>query len=74
MLDTYGPFNKSIERIKQFKETWDSRYIHQNELDKACFQHDMAYGGFKDLDRSTAADKGICDKALNTSKNPKYDG
>ena len=33
----------------------------------------MAYGGFKDLDRSTADDKVICDKALNTSKNPKYD-
>ena len=33
----------------------------------------MAYGGFKDLDRSAADDKVICDKALNTSKNPKYD-
>ena len=23
--------------------------IYQNELDKACFQHDKAYGDFKDL-------------------------
>ena len=26
-----------------------SVYIYQNEIDKACFQHDMAYGDFKDL-------------------------
>ena len=41
---TCGPFTKNRERIKKFKETGDSRYIYQNELDKACFQHDMAYG------------------------------
>ena len=23
-----------------------SRYIYRNELDKACFQYDMAYGDF----------------------------
>ena len=38
-----GPPNKNKERIKKFKQTEDSRYIYQNELDKACFQHDMAY-------------------------------
>ena len=31
-----GPFTKN-------------KYIYQNELDKAYFQHDMAYGDFKDL-------------------------
>ena len=35
------PFTKSKERIQKFKETRDSRYIYQNELDKACFQHNM---------------------------------
>ena len=35
------PFTKNKERIKKFKETRDSRYIYQNELDKACFQHNM---------------------------------
>ena len=44
-----GPFTKSKQRIQKFKETGDSRYIYQNELDKACFQHDMTYGDFKDL-------------------------
>ena len=52
-----GPFTKNKERIKKFKETGDSRYIFRNELDKACFQHDMAYGDFKDLVKTTAADK-----------------
>ena len=28
--------------MQKFKETGDSRYIYQNKLDKACFQHDMA--------------------------------
>ena len=46
-----GPFTKNKERIQKFKETRDSRCIYQNELDKACFQHDMAYGDFKDLAR-----------------------
>ena len=43
-----GPSTKKKERIKKFKETRNSRYIHQNELDKACFQHDMGYEDFKD--------------------------
>ena len=41
-----GPFTKSKERIKKFKETGDTNYIYRNELNKACFQHDMAYGYF----------------------------
>ena len=44
-----GSFTKSKERIQKFKETGDSRYIYQNELDKACFQHDMANGDFKEF-------------------------
>ena len=39
-------FTKNKERIQKFKETGDSRYICQNELDNACFQHDMTYGDF----------------------------
>ena len=44
-----GPFNINKERIQKFKETWDSRFIYRNELDKACFQNDMAYGDFKEV-------------------------
>ena len=45
----FGPFTKNKKRIQKFKETVDLRYIHKNELDKAYFQHDVAYGDFKDL-------------------------
>ena len=68
-----GPFTKNKERIQKFKETGDTSYIYKNELDKACFQHDMAYGDFKDLKRRTASDKVLRDKAFNIAKNPKYD-
>ena len=43
-----GPFTKNKGRIQKFKETGDTMYIYKNELDKACFQHDMAYGDFND--------------------------
>ena len=43
------PFTKNKKRIQKFKETGASRYIYRNELDKACFQHDMTYGDFKEL-------------------------
>ena len=59
---------------KKFKETGDSRYIYKNELDKACFQHDMVYGDYKNLNRKTTADEVLHDKAFNIAKNPKYDG
>ena len=70
----YRPFIKNKERIQKFKETGDSRYIYQNELDKAYIQHDMTYGDFKDLTRRTVSDKILHDKAFNIIKNWKYDG
>ena len=51
------PFTKNKKRMQKIKETGDSRYIYRNELEKACFQHDMAYIDFKDLSTRTAADK-----------------
>ena len=77
---THRPFtNKEIyknihkERIQKIKETEDLKYIYQNEIDKACFQHGRNYGDFKDLTRRTASDKILRDKAF-IAKNPKYDG
>ena len=63
-----GPFTKNKERIQKFKETGDTIYIYKNELGKACFQHDMAYGDFKDLKRRTASDKMLRDKAFKLLK------
>ena len=39
-------FIKNKERIQKFNETGESRYIYRNELDKACFWHDVACGDF----------------------------
>ena len=69
-----GSFTKNKERFQKFKETGGISYIYKIELDKTCFQHDMAYGDFKDLKRRTASDKVLRDKAFNIAKNPKYDG
>ena len=68
---TCRPFAKNKDRIQKFKETRDSRYIYRNELDKAYFQHDMGYGGFKDLARRTASDKVLRNKTFNIAKSPK---
>ena len=57
-----------------FKETGDSRYTYQNELDQFCFQYDMVYRDFKDLTRRIASDKLLGDKAFDIAKNPKHDG
>ena len=46
---TWKLFNKHKKRIEKFTEMVDSQYFYQKELDKACFQDDMAYGEFKDL-------------------------
>ena len=68
------PFTRHKERIKEFKRTGDTRYIHRNELDKACFQHDSAYADHKDLINRTEADKVLRDKAYDIASNPEYDG
>ena len=39
-------------------------YIYIYQLDKACFQRDMAYGDYKDLNGRTAADKYYVKKHL----------
>ena len=69
-----GSFTRNKERIQKFKGTRDTSYIYKNELDRPCFQHDMAYGDFKDLKRRTFSDKALRDKAFNIAKSPKYDG
>ena len=45
----FGPFTKNKERIQKFMRSGNTDFIYKNELDKACFHHDMAYGKSKDL-------------------------
>ena len=42
-----GPFTKNKERIEKFMQTGNTDFIHKNQLDKACFQHDLKDKGFK---------------------------
>ena len=60
--------------IQKFTETEDSRYIYQNEQDKACFSHGMAFGDFRDWNRKRTFDKILRDAAFNIAKICKYDG
>ena len=55
-------------------QTGNTDFIYRNKLDKACFQHDMAYGKSKDLIKRTQSDKVLKDKAFKIANNLKYDG
>ena len=69
-----GLFTKNKERIEKFMQTGNTDFIFKNELDTACFQHDMAYGKSKDLVKRTKSDKVLKDKAFKIASNPRYDG
>ena len=42
-----GPFTKNKGRIEKFMKTGNTDFIYRNDLDKACFQHDLVYGESK---------------------------
>ena len=63
--------SKNKERIKKFMETGNTNYIYRNDLVKTCFQHDMAYGRYKDLAKRTESDRVLRDKAFKIASNPK---
>ena len=69
-----GSYTKNKERIQKFMQTGNTNYIYKNDLDKVCFQHDMAYGKYKSLTKRTESDKVLRDKAFKIASNPKYDG
>ena len=52
-----GQFTRNKKRIERFMQTGNTDFIYKNELDKACFQHDMAYGKSKNLAKRTQSDK-----------------
>ena len=68
-----GPFTKNKERIEKFMQNGNTNFIYKNEFDKACFQHDMAYGKTKDLVKRTQSVKVLKDKAFKIASDPKYD-
>ena len=69
-----GPFTKNKAGIENITQTGNTNFIYKNELDKACFQHDIAYGKSKNLVERTQSDKVLKDQAFKITSNPKYDG
>ena len=63
-----GPFTKNKETIEKFMQTGNTDFIYRNELDKAYFQHDMAYGKSKYLAKRTQSYKALRDKAFKIAK------
>ena len=49
-------------------KTGNTDFIYINELDKTCFQHDMAYDKSKDLAKRTQSEKLLRDKAFKNYK------
>ena len=69
-----GPFPKNKERIEKFVQTGNTDFIYRNKLDKACFQHDMAYGKSNDLVKRTQSNKVLKYKPIKIASDPNYDG
>ena len=44
---TCGPFTRNQERIEKFMETENTNFIYRNELDQACFSHDLVLASQK---------------------------
>ena len=69
-----GPFTRNKEKTEKFIQSGNTDFIYRNELHKACFQHDMAYGRSKNLVKRTQSDKVLRDKAFQIASDLKYDG
>ena len=70
----FGLFTKNKRKIEKFMQTGNTDFIYKNDLDKACFQHDMAYDESKDFAGRTQSEKVLRHKAFEIASNPKYDG
>ena len=73
---TYSACDHSQKKRKnpKFMQTGNTNFIYKNELYKACFQYDMAYGKSKDLVKRTQSNNVLRNKAFKIASNPKYDG
>ena len=69
---TCALFTKHLGRIPKLKKTSDWKYIRKNELDKACFAHDVEYSDSKYLDKRTISDKILKERAYEMTTNPNY--
>ena len=67
-----GPFTKNQETIEKFMQTGITDFSYKDDLDKACFQYDMAYGKYNDLNKRTQSNR--VKTAFEIASNPKYHG
>ena len=68
---TCGPFTRNRESFQKFMQVWDTGYIYQNYLDKACFQQYMGDVSYKDLVKGTKSDKVLRDKTFKIASDSK---
>ena len=59
IYSTYESFAQNRERVEKFRKTGNLTYVYQNELDNACFAHDVAYFENKNLTKRSISDKKI---------------
>ena len=52
-------------------QTWDTGYIYQNYLNKACFEQYMGDVSYKDLVKRTKSDKVLRDKTFKIASDSK---
>ena len=69
-----SPFTKNEKRIEKFTEIGNTDFIYRNDLVGTYFQHDVAYGKYKDLTKRTQSDKVFGEKAFEIASNSKDDG
>ena len=65
---------KTKKELKSLCKLEIQTFFYRNELDKACFQHDMGYGKSKKLAKRTQSGKVLRDKEFKIASDPKYDG
>ena len=53
-------------------QTGNTNFIYKKELDKACFQGDMAYGKSKDLAKRAQSDKFLRNQLLKNFRKEKF--
>ena len=69
-----GPFTKHCKRIQKLRKTSNLKHLYRNQLNKACFVHDVTYSEIKDLAKRTILDKIFKDRSYEIARNCRYDG
>ena len=69
-----GPLTKNKKRTERFMQTENKHFTYKNDLDKSCFQHDMTYSKYGNLNERTESNKILRVKAFEIASSPKYDG